>query len=59
MIRICQGRHDALTIRIFKLRTRNSQETEQVYKKMIDELLGAIDERSMINKKKQNGANMG
>jgi mRNA-degrading endonuclease RelE of RelBE toxin-antitoxin system len=27
------------------------EETEQVYKKMIDELLGAVDERSMIIKK--------
>jgi len=35
------------------------EETEQVYKTMIDELLGAIDERSMIIKKKQNGANRG
>jgi L-lactate utilization protein LutB len=35
------------------------EQTEQVYQKMVSELVDAVDERSMIAKKKQNGGSVG
>jgi hypothetical protein len=35
------------------------EQTEQVYQKMISELVDAVDERPMIAKKKQNGESAG
>jgi hypothetical protein len=35
------------------------EQTEQVYQKMVSELVNSVDERSMIAKKKQNGESAG